>query len=1085
MKKLITFFTIIISLIPLVLFSQGFNSITTPDGVNVIAVGNNGLLFRSANSGNNWTSYVNGSLNQKCIVSFVNDVWISAQSGIVYKTLKTFAPIYSYNTGSVNDLNSIYFINSNTGFVCGNSGTVYKSTNGGVNWFSSNSGISSINLNSIIFKDLNAGIAVGDSGKIYKTINGGASWTSEVSGTMRNLLKVKYFNNDLVTVGEYGTLLINTGIGWSSVSTRTNSDIRGISGTSINDVHVCGGGGFIRNNKNGSSEFLNFEINPIMASLIDIHFINSSIGFAVSSTNNAIIKTTNSGQNWELPPGATISYSYTRKQATTGNIGNPFCLHPQNRDGVFILAGSSLYRSLDKGNTWVLLNGSVPGSSCHSFYVNSIDTNIMIASKGSSNGRVIKSTDYGTTWFDIINPINLTSYGMPLEQDPNNPYNIFLAPDNAPMRISTNFGDSWINLGGGESGGIFRSPCDVSVKYGNSNEIIVGDGTTGSGSGKVWKSLDGGINWQLINTVTGSEIPMISNNAINQELFYHTTWSSGSFWKSTNSGSNFSNLNVTGSLWATDIAKDDPTAVCYDYYGSNSYLSLNSGANFTLINVGSSPAAGICFMDKSNLLIQHGGGVYKLNINYNILTDPLVFPIDVQVTSLGDLGTKIFPANFTYPFGKVKNNSLTSAVSLNVTRKINPGGYVSTKTVSNLAADSIADVIFDSWSFTSGVTYTVKDSVYSANDILPDNDTLSGSLTPYTGTSVLKFEEGFSSGTFPPPNWTITYTGISYWYRSTVSGYGSGTGSSKYDIWNSPLGTTQSLNSLTLAPSVFGDSLKFDLAYAPFPGSTDSLIVMVSNDSGNSYTDLVRLYGNTNGGAPLNTTGSAISEFTPASNQWGKRSYLLPAGTTNIRFKGVNGYGNNIYVDNVQIAGVTPFTLVNLRLVPEGLHNRFTLNRKDTISAYLRETSPPFKIIDSAKKELDTVSFTAILLFQNLKSGNYYIQVKHKNSIETWSKSGGEYIAEGNLFNYDFTTSQSQAYGNNMILKNSLYCLYSGDVNQDGEINLSDILSIYNDAANFKTGNVVTDLNGDYIVNLSDQIIGFNNLVNFVRVVRP
>jgi hypothetical protein len=243
----------------------------------------------------------------------------------------------------------------------------------------------------------------------------------------------------------------------------------------------------------------------------------------------------------------------------------------------------------------------------------------MIASKGSGGGRVIRSTNYGQTWTDVINPINLTSYGMPMEVDPNNPNTVYLAPDNAPLRVSTDWGANWTLLSGGEPSGTFRSPCDVIVQFENPSTIIVGDGTTGSGSGKVWKSVNGGLNWTLINTVTGSEIPMISNTSLDVNVMFHSTWSSGSFWKSTNQGSNFSNLSQSGSLWATDVAKDDPTAVTYDNYGSNCYISLNGGATFTSgINVGSSPAAGVCFLDKSCLIYQHGGGIHKLNITYNV-----------------------------------------------------------------------------------------------------------------------------------------------------------------------------------------------------------------------------------------------------------------------------------------------------------------------------------------------------------------------------------------------------------------------------------------------------------------------------------
>jgi hypothetical protein len=83
-------------------------------------------------------------------------------------------------------------------------------------------------------------------------------------------------------------------------------------------------------------------------------------------------------------------------------------------------------------------------------------------------------------------------------------------------------------------------------------------------------------------------------------------------------GTSYTNLNQSGSLWATDIAKDDPTAVTYDQYGTNTYLSLDNGATFTQYPATSSPAAGVVFLDKATVLYQHGSGVCKLNITYNV-----------------------------------------------------------------------------------------------------------------------------------------------------------------------------------------------------------------------------------------------------------------------------------------------------------------------------------------------------------------------------------------------------------------------------------------------------------------------------------
>ena len=91
----------------------------------------------------------------------------------------------------------------------------------------------------------------------------------------------------------------------------------------------------------------------------------------------------------------------------------------------------------------------------------------------------------------------------------------------------------------------------------------------------------------------------------------------------------------------------------------------------------------------------------------------------------------------------------------------------------------------------------------------------------------------------------------------------------------------------------------------------------------------------------------------------------------------------------------------------------------------------------------------------------------------------------GDFLTYDFTTSSSQTFGNNMTLVEGKWSMYGGDVNQDGLIDLTDVLLIYNDAGNFATGNMVTDVNGDNNVDLDDLIIAHNTAVNFVHVMKP
>ena len=180
-------------------------------------------------------------------------------------------------------------------------------------------------------------------------------------------------------------------------------------------------------------------------------------------------------------------------------------------------------------------------------------------------------------------------------------------------------------------------------------------------------------------------------------------------------------------------------------------------------------------------------------------------------------------------------------------------------------------------------------------------------------------------------------------------------------------------------------------------------------------------------------------------------------------------------------------TTINIKEIPEGYYNltSLKLNKKDTLKVILRNSVFPYSAVDSAVSVIDSLTFSGIFTFSGLYSGRYYIELKNKNCIETWSKSGGENITAGGNYIYDFTSAVSNTYGSNTILKGSRFCLYSGDVNHDGAIDASDISAVDNDSFNSLSGNPVSDLNGDNIVDAEDVSIVDNNAYISVVTVRP
>ncbi len=350
--------------------------------------------------------------------------------------------------------------------------------------------------------------------------------------------------------------------------------------------------------------------------------------------------------------------------------------------------------------------------------------------------------------------------------------------------------------------------------------------------------------------------------------------------------------------------------------------------------------------------------------------------------------------------------------------------------------------------------------------------------------------EDFTPATFPPTNWNVEFTGTNYWTRNTVSGYQTGSGSAKFDFWTASAGTTQSLVTLTFGNSIAGDSLKFDYSYAPYTSTSnvDSLIVETSTNAGSSYTTLVRYRGATNDviGDPLSmkTTAASGSLYTPTlANQWLSRKLALPAGTNKIKFRARSGFGNNLYLDNIckttTIVAAVPSTITFLA---QGYFDtlNYRLNIRDSAEFYLRNINVPYSIIDSGRSVIDSITASGTVTFSNAQTGTYYLVVKGRNLLETWSRAGGESYVRGTAFSYNFTNDQSKAYGNNLILKGERYCIYNGDVIRNDAIDLDDIIQIYNDANSFITGFNISDLTGDRSVDLSDILIALNNSSNFV-----
>lgn len=227
---------------------------------------------------------------------------------------------------------------------------------------------------------------------------------------------------------------------------------------------------------------------------------------------------------------------------------------------------------------------------------------------------------------------------------------------------------------------------------------------------------------------------------------------------------------------------------------------------------------------------------------------------------------------------------------------------------------------------------------------------------------------------------------------------------------------------------------------------------------------------------------SNINSVTPVFTQVSGYKFRQPEriffNPFNLNEVWVTSFGNGI---KVGYTNPLPLTL-NITLGIEGFWNGIT-QTTDTLRLYLRNNISPYASMDSSTVIFNS-SGNATANFSNAAGGNYYIQTKHRNALESWS-SNALTFTNGVVTNYNFTISQAQAFGNNQILKNGMWCFYSGDVNNDGIIEAGDVSLIDNDASNFVTGYTNTDITGDNFIDGSDFSIADNNAAGFVSVIKP
>ena len=109
--------------------------------------------------------------------------------------------------------------------------------------------------------------------------------------------------------------------------------------------------------------------------------------------------------------------------------------------------------------------------------------------------------------------------------------------------------------------------------------------------------------------------------------------------------------------------------------------------------------------------------------------------------------------------------------------------------------------------------------------------------------------------------------------------------------------------------------------------------------------------------------------------------------------------------------------------------------------------------------------------------------LKHRSSSDT--VLGSPHINSNGIF-YDFSTDASKAYQNNQVnIGSGVYAIYSGDVDQDNSVDLSDLTDVESNSQLTSYGYFSCDLTGDNKCESTDYSLVENNYNGGVMVKKP
>lgn len=286
---------------------------------------------------------------------------------------------------------------------------------------------------------------------------------------------------------------------------------------------------------------------------------------------------------------------------------------------------------------------------------------------------------------------------------------------------------------------------------------------------------------------------------------------------------------------------------------------------------------------------------------------PPTAPNDAGVSAVSSPGSFACGTSFT-PVVTIRNYGSSPLTSCTINYQVDANPVQTYNWTGNLASLATTQVTLPSITVALG-THTFTSSTSNPNGVADGNTVNDQKTTIFNAVSNmnLPYTEGIQN-TLPSSNIGVDNPDNSTtWTKSTPGGFGNSSHSAKMDCYN--YATTGEKDYLIIPPMDFSSSsslsMTFNVAYRPYNATYyEKLDVEISTDCGNSWTNVYSKQSTV-----LATASASTSAFTPTSSQWRTETINLNtyAGQASVmaRFICTNGYGNNLYIDDINISGTT------------------------------------------------------------------------------------------------------------------------------------------------------------------------------------